>query len=173
MDCGVEYRIVHGAASYRVGSDGSLWSSLMSSGRADNSWKQIRGSKNAKGYLCTTIVCDDGVRRRAYLHRLVLSAFFGNASNGMECCHNNGKRDDNRLSNLRWGTTLDNARDRKCHGTERLGESHPSHKLTERDVREIRQRVTRGERVCVVARDYSVRYDAVWQAATRRSWRHI
>lgn len=51
------------------------------------------------------------------VHRLVLEAFVGRCPDGMECCHNNGIADDNRLENLRWDTPSANQYDSVRHGT--------------------------------------------------------
>jgi hypothetical protein len=51
------------------------------------------------------------------VHSLVLLAFVGPRPPGMECCHRNGDRTDNRLLNLRWGTASSNSFDKVRHGT--------------------------------------------------------
>lgn len=55
-------------------------------------------------------------RRSAQVHRLVLEAFVGPCPAKMQCCHGNGNPADNRLVNLRWGTSKENMRDRSLHG---------------------------------------------------------
>lgn len=52
------------------------------------------------------------------VHKLVLEAFIGPRPAGMQCCHNNGKRTDNRVSNLRWDTPSANMQDCIRHGTQ-------------------------------------------------------
>ena len=66
------------------------------------------------------------------VHLLVLSAFVGPAPSGMECCHNDGSRSNNRLENLRYDTRSNNALDRHVHGTMNAlsGEEAGSAKLT-------------------------------------------
>lgn len=65
---------------------------------------------NGHGYLTVTL-SRNNLEIRRYVHRLVLETFIGPAPEGMEACHGNAKRHDNRLSNLRWGTKLENAQD--------------------------------------------------------------
>lgn len=67
------------------------------------------------GYHRVALVrqCHVAVR---FVHRLVLEAFVGPAPEGMECCHNNGDKADNRLVNLRWGTRSENMYDKIRHG---------------------------------------------------------
>jgi hypothetical protein len=51
-----------------------------------------------------------------FIHSLVLEAFIGPRPEGMEGCHNNGDRLDNRRVNLRWDTHAENVRDTARHG---------------------------------------------------------
>lgn len=55
--------------------------------------------------------------RSRNVHTLVLEAFVGPRPSGMECRHLNGVPGDNRLSNLRWGTSSENNQDQVAHGT--------------------------------------------------------
>ena len=54
--------------------------------------------------------------RKFQVHRLVLETFVGPCPEGMECLHKNGDPSDNRLENLRWGTSSENALDTVRHG---------------------------------------------------------
>lgn len=58
-----------------------------------------------------------GKSTRATVHRLVLEAFVGKRPEGMECCHGDGDRANNSLSNLRWDTNAANVADKVKHGT--------------------------------------------------------
>lgn len=53
------------------------------------------------------------------------------------------------------------------------GERHAQAKLSRLDVLRIRERVGNGESILAVARDYPVRYTTIFNAATRRTWRHL
>lgn len=67
----------------------------------------------------------DGVSVNRRVHRLVLEAFIGPCPEGMEVCHNNATRNDNRLVNLRYGTSAENKADMLKHGTnERRNRTH-------------------------------------------------
>ena len=46
-----------------------------------------------------------------YIHRSVALAFLGETPDGMEVCHNNGIKSDNRLENLRFDTRSKNMLD--------------------------------------------------------------
>lgn len=67
------------------------------------------------GYL-TVRLGKGGESVQFYVHRLVLLTFVGDCPRGMETCHNNGVRDDNRLENLRWDTKSANVADTISHG---------------------------------------------------------
>jgi hypothetical protein len=57
----------------------------------------------------------NGITRSFLVHVLVLNAFVGPCPLGMETRHLNGKPYDNRLSNLCWGTPVENAADAIRH----------------------------------------------------------
>ncbi|WP_442972456.1 NUMOD4 motif-containing HNH endonuclease [Rhodococcus sp. BH5] len=70
----------------------------------------------SSGHLTVTLY-KRGRRSTKFVHRLVIEAFTGPRPDGMEACHNNGVRTDNRASNLRWDTRSANQRDAVAHGT--------------------------------------------------------
>lgn len=80
------------------------------------------------GYLALNL--SDGSRRATRtVHRLVLEAFVGPCPDGMEACHADADRHNNRLTNLRWDTTKANAADRVRAGHVRspTGQTHCKH----------------------------------------------
>ncbi len=60
-----------------------------------------------------------GYQVRRTIHTLVAAAFIGPRPDGMDTCHNNGDKTDNRLDNLRYDTKSANAFDTLKHGTNR------------------------------------------------------
>lgn len=68
-----------------------------------------------------------GVSQKCLVHRLVLQAFVGDAPDGMECCHLNDVRADNRLANLRWDTHKANCGDMAARGRGRNQNSGRTH----------------------------------------------
>lgn len=72
-----------------------------------------------------------------WVHRLVLRAFVGEPVGGQLARHLDGNPENNRVSNLAWGTPADNGEDAARHGSQR-GSSNPRSKLTEQDVYAIR-----------------------------------
>lgn len=53
------------------------------------------------------------------------------------------------------------------------GALHPSAKLTEHDVREIRRRRTAGEQLKPLAAEFGVSFALIWMITKRKAWRHI
>lgn len=85
------------------------------------------------GYLCVSLASQP-----KRIHTLVLLAFVGPRPVGAEVAHGNGRKTDNRLSNLRYATQQENAADRDLHGTTARGATHIRAKLGEKAVRHIR-----------------------------------
>lgn len=74
----------------------------------------LKAARDKDGYRHVTL--SSGRRReRAHVARLVLLAFAGPCPEGHEALHGNGRRWDNRLANLRWGTRPQNRADRERH----------------------------------------------------------
>ena len=153
--------------NYEVDADGNVYSKInrkFLKPYLTRNYETVRLCKNKKGY-----------NRR--IHRLVLETFVGLCPKGMECCHNNGIKTDNRLENLRWDTRSNNAKDAVKHGDAsciRCGEDSLHHKLTEQDVRMIiymwkTKEFTHKE----IAKVYSVNRTTVSNIINRKSWKHI
>jgi len=69
---------------------------------------RILKGRNVCGYL-QVVLCEDGVRKNCYVHRLVANAFLDNPDD-KECVdHRNNDKINNHLTNLRWATTKENA----------------------------------------------------------------
>jgi hypothetical protein len=111
-------------------------------------------------------------RRNAKVHILVLEAFIGPRPKGMKGCHRNNDRTDARLSNLRWGTNSSNQLDRREHGTSNQGSRSASARLTEKDVRNIRQECLVRTQASV-AEQYDVSPGTVSDIVRRKTWAHL
>ena len=71
-----------------------------------------------KGYLRVQLH-RNGKARDVYIHTLVLEAFVEPRPKGMETRHIDGNPANNALENLEWGTALENAHDKRLHGTDK------------------------------------------------------
>lgn len=91
----------------------------------------------------TVHLIKDGMRREAYVHKLVLTAFKGDAPEGKPICrHLDGNSLNMREENLEWGSHKQNSEDRTKHGratgTFKAGAEHCHAKLSYTDVNYIR-----------------------------------
>ena len=109
---------------------------------------------------------------KRYLHRLLLEMWTGVVPHGMQACHNNGDRYDNRISNLRWDTPAANHADKVAHGTSGHGEQNPMAKLTRHKVSIIRNRVANGETQRSLCAEYGVSPMTISRAVRGETWSH-
>ena len=109
----------------------------------------LASKKNMGGYVVFRIRLDDGRYVYKSAHRLVMEAHVGPMPDGMVTRHLNGVRSDNRLTNLAYGTSSQNARDTITHGNNpwsnrtHCGKGHPL------SGDNVRPRTDHGGRVCV------------------------
>jgi len=164
---------------YLVGDDGSVWSRHRNTRKVNevDGWHQVFGKHDRDGYR-TVILCHKGKRRYVRVHALVLEVFRGPAPKELKnptAAHDNGVRDDNRLSNLNWKSHAENCKDKIRHRTHQIGERHPSSRLTETDVREIRKLRSRGESVKAIAEhmNHKVRPVTIYAVLSGRLWLHV
>ena len=71
----------------------------------------------SKGYRLSVLTALDGSRTTHRVHLLVMAAFVGPREEGMVCRHLDGNPANNVLSNLAYGTPVENAADMIAHGT--------------------------------------------------------
>ena len=135
--------------------------------------RTLEPTPNDKGYQRVTLYHCDGATARqttVYVHKLVLLAFVGQCPNGLEGCHDDGDKRNNRLSKLRYDTPKGNALDRRRHGTQAIGSRSPNARLTEDVVRAIRLST---ESLTALAARHNVSRDAIRLARDRINWSHV
>lgn len=78
------------------------------------SLKKLAVNNDHRGYLICGIRRNDGTKRAAKVHHLVLEAFVGPKPSDLHVArHLNDDSTDNRLDNLAWGTLEENKMDKK------------------------------------------------------------
>lgn len=125
--------------------------------------------KSDSGYVCVSL----GRNRLRYVHRLVLEAFIGPCPDGMQACHGNGIRSDNRLENLRWDTSQANHDDKADHGTVAKGSALPQAKLTEVGVAVIKDRLSKGDTQVSLASRFGVSKATINDISRNKTWSHV
>ncbi len=132
FDSTVEYRSLPQLSGYHFGSDGTVWACWTRgrNPRPSGTPKPMKLFPTPDGYLITRFKTASGMKTLKISH-LILLAFVGPRPEGTEARHLNAVRDDNRASNLAWGTKSQNEIDKVRHGNSNLT------KLTPDKVREI------------------------------------
>lgn len=100
--------------------------------------KVLKQNKSTGGYS-QVVLSKPGIQYNFLVHRLVAEAFIGVIPTGLEVCHNNGKKGDNRAVNLRIDSRLSNVQDCAAHGTSPVGERNAMSVVSRGDVLEIRR----------------------------------
>jgi hypothetical protein len=122
------------------------------------------------------VVClrRDGKSITQYVHALVLEAFVcPRPTSAHQAAHANGIRDDNRVENLRWVLPVENAADKKLHGTDQVGMKHHLRKITDDQVLEIRRLRKQGVYCKDIAARFGLHAAYVSLVANGKRWGHI
>lgn len=96
-------------------------------------------------------LCRNGTTKSVTVHRLVVLAFLGEPKPGQVVRHLDGDHRNNKLSNLVWGTPVENAQDAMRHGTHpalaQMSKAHctKGHEFTAENTRIC---ASNGQRVC-------------------------
>ncbi len=159
--------------------------------------KRLRPWLNSKGYEVVSIRLSSGARVRTLVHRAVARVFLGEPGDGLECCHRDGNRRNNKSENLYWGTRSENMRDTIEHGThvsiarpervprgerhgsktkpERVarGERSGSAKITEAQARSVLELAGAGVSISSAARRLGIPRGAAKCVAQGKTWKHL
>lgn len=186
MQEAVEYRYISGFPGYRITSVGGVESQNRSSGFLSDDWRPLKPWKNTRGYYSVNL-CHCGQCYTRMVHRLICEAFHGPCPEGMECCHGDGDKTNNRKGNLRWDTHVANMQDAVAHGSMRgapinsgnwrtrppIGESNGNSKLTAVLVVEIRSLHASGVSIRNLADHFRVTEKNIAYVVSRRTWAHV
>lgn len=173
----VEYREVPGFPGYRVGSDGSVWSSIRNNGHAvitvGNQWKKLKYLIGRTRHYAHVTLCRNGEHYPKMVHRLILITFSGEPKPGQEVRHLDGNMHNNSLSNLAWGTRKENMADCFAHGTACIGERNGTSVLSIEEVRKIRDFKKSGMPLCQVVRELGRNYWTVRNVYDGTRWQKV
>ena len=103
MMMGTDCKILKEYPNYKIYSDGRVYSTKLK--------KYISGHKNKRGYYSFTLYNIDGKRKHKGLHQLLALAFIPNPNNYEIVRHLDDNKNNNSLSNLKWGTIQENIED--------------------------------------------------------------
>ncbi len=121
-----------------------------------------KAGNTGHGYVIVFLGQDD----RRYVHELVLTTFVGPRPPGMESCHGDDVRHNNRLGNLCWGTHKKNLADMTSRGRRKA-------LLTDDDVRCIRAEPNFYGVCAMLARCFGVKSAVIEKARRGTSFKRL
>lgn len=125
------------------------------------------------GYLAVALYKGDGGSTKT-VHRLVFEAFVSNPLGLPEVNHKDGNKDNNHYSNLEPATRMQNCRHAVESGLMKIrGEDNYFTKLTEKDVRLIREMHSCGTTQTEIAKKTGFQLANIHCIVRRKSWKHI
>jgi hypothetical protein len=120
---------------------------------------------------------ETGKHKDCRVHQLVAKAFIPNPENKPQVNHKDADKQNNRVENLEWVTPQENmthAHNGLIHY--RFGEKHQNTKITEEDVRFIREHYSfrnKEYNTTTLAKKYGVSLQTILNIVNRKTWKHI
>lgn len=127
------------------------------------------------GYLAVNLT-KNKICKHYYIHRLVAEAFIPNPNGFREVNHINCDKHNNSVDNLEWCDRKRNLQHSYEHGLKRCGETHGCHKLTEKEVMNIRKEYVKGDRehsLHALGKKYGVSYSTIQAIVKGRLWSYL
>ena len=125
-------------------------------------------------------VYDEKTKKRRkktfHLNRIIAETFIPNPENKPEVHHKNNDKSDNSVENLEWVTDEENKAYAHEDGVYLKGEKNSTAKLTEEDVRFIRQNYKAGDFEfgnIALAEKFKVSEVTITNIVTFKSWKHV
>ena len=162
-----EYRMIPYANGYYVSKAGEVVSL-----RNRNNVPVTRKIVLKNGYPCF-IIKESGKNKTIMVHRAVPSAWVRMPESGEVARHLNDIKSDNHLENLTWGTPSENGADKIKNGRSSKGEDRPTHKLTEENVMEIREKYADGFGSAELSKQYCVSQNTILCVVRGSIWKHL
>ena len=170
------WKEVKGNHNYAISSLGCV--RRLTKGQGARAGHILKLGLDRKGYL-VVILCGNGRRATRRVHQLVATAFLW-PRDGLEVNHIDGNKANNRLDNLELVTRSENCLHAYRTGLTapraaalQVGEQHPSAKLCEDSVREIRTLSASGMSQGVIGKRMGVGPTAVGNVLRGKSWKHV
>lgn len=138
--------------------------------------RQLKPRINSRGYMYVNL-SKNGKYKSYRIHCLVANAFIPNPKNLPEINHIDGNKLNNKIDNLEWCTRGQNQKHAFRHGlikSLKFGVEHPSAKLTEKEVKEIRLKyIPYKYTLDMLAKEYGVSRDNIKQIVEMKIWKNI
>lgn len=162
----MEKKTIKDYPNYQITLDGRVWS------KKRNIY--LKPLNNGNGYLCVCL-CNNGERKRTYIHRLVAEAFISNTKNKPQVNHINGIKSHNMVNNLEWCNRSENQKHAYNTGLQKpiKGSNIGTSKLTEKQVSEIKMGLEKGYKHKDLARLYDVNRTIITRINNGLIWKHV
>lgn len=134
--------------------------------------KLLKPFTTKEGYVTVNFCTGGGKGTPTLLHRVVAFSFLGIPSDTSCVLHWNDNPSDNCVWNLRFGSDLDNSRDKVVRGRAPVGEEATKAKLTQEQIAEIKILRESGLTLQVIADRYNVTPSTVFNACAGNSWKY-
>lgn len=131
--------------------------------------------RDKHGYV-NVVLIQNSIKKKYYVHRLVMLAFRGECPKGLEVNHINGAKDDNHLANLEYVTRIENmqhARDVLNRNLSVCGLKNGRAKLNDDIVRDMRKRFSEGISMKELAEIFNTPYPTVLHVVRGKTWKHV
>jgi hypothetical protein len=112
-------------------------------------------------------------RRHRNVHSLIAATFHGPKPINGQVRHLNGKKQDNRACNLKWGTPADNGRDKVRLGESSKGEKNGASRLTTIQVHNIKKLLSGLKGTRIIAAAVGVDQATIRRIKNRKAWTHV
>jgi len=106
-------------------------------------------------------------------HRFIFELEGSDIPSGMIVCHHCDNPPCVNPDHLYLGTHMDNTRDKINRGNQLRGEDHPRSKLSEENVKEIRDGIANGIECKFFAKQFNLSTSNISSIKNRKSWKHI
>lgn len=140
--------------------------------------KELKQYTDKQGYKRVAL-CKAGKHYKKYVHRLVAEAFVQNPNNFPVINHVDENPANNKADNLEWCSVKYNINygsRAKKYAEKTHGELHYTHKLTEKDVLNIRKEYQRGVKGCgteSLGKKYGIHRTTIKAILSGKTWKHL
>lgn len=127
----------------------------------------LKPQPNGKGYLRVSIS-----KKLLFVHRLVAEKYIPNPENLPQVNHIDGNKLNNCVENLEWVSNQENRNHAVKNGLHKMGEHASSAKLTEEEVKYIREHALEKTQ-SAWAEIYGVSRSTIADIIHYRTWKHL
>jgi hypothetical protein len=170
-----EWRPIQGFPGYEVSNYGRARSFRHKCGRRKKPRVAVLHKDKRWGYWHFGPRREDCTRVNLLIHIVVAETFIGPRPPQYEVNHKDGNKANNDMRNLEYLSSSDNQKHAIKLGLHLVqrGSDHPCAKLTEDQVREIRNLRAQGHLLEELAEKFGIRFQAVSSICRRQTWKHI